>query len=39
MTHDEKVPYMMKWWVEAHASLIKQKLSKHGKLAVMREVI
>jgi 5'-nucleotidase len=30
MSYDEKVPYMMKWWIEAHASLIQQKLSKHG---------
>lgn len=28
MTHEEKVPYMMKWWVEAHANLIAQKLNK-----------
>ena len=31
MTHDEKVPYMMQWWIEAHESLIAQKISKHGR--------
>ncbi|KAL9538544.1 hypothetical protein MBANPS3_010856 [Mucor bainieri] len=38
MTHDEKVPYMMKWWIEAHASLIKQKLSKHDLAKMARQV-
>ncbi|KAI8095626.1 pyrimidine 5'-nucleotidase [Thamnidium elegans] len=36
MTYDEKVPYMMKWWTEAHASLVAQKLNK-SDLKIMAE--
>ncbi|GAA5810364.1 hypothetical protein MFLAVUS_003785 [Mucor flavus] len=36
MTYDEKVPYMMKWWTEAHASLVAQKLNKTD-LRIMAE--
>ncbi|KAI9245748.1 pyrimidine 5'-nucleotidase-domain-containing protein [Sporodiniella umbellata] len=28
MTHEEKVPYMVQWWTEAHALLVQQKLTK-----------
>ncbi|KAI8051412.1 pyrimidine 5'-nucleotidase [Gilbertella persicaria] len=38
MTHEEKVPYMMQWWVEAHASLIAQKISKHDLEEMARNV-
>lgn len=30
MTYEEKVPYMIQWWTEAHAVLVQQKLSKQG---------
>lgn len=37
MTHDEKVPYMIQWWTEAHESIIKQRISKKGKYQKRKE--
>ncbi|CAO3670016.1 unnamed protein product [Rhizopus stolonifer] len=37
MTHDEKVPYMIKWWTEAHESLVKQKLTKQDLVAMTEQ--
>ncbi|KAI7902722.1 pyrimidine 5'-nucleotidase [Cokeromyces recurvatus] len=38
MKYEEKVPYMMKWWQEAHENLVKQKLSKHDLQAMVQQV-
>ncbi|KAI8330030.1 pyrimidine 5'-nucleotidase [Blakeslea trispora] len=38
MTHDEKVPYMQQWWIEAHESLIAQKISKHDLETMAKNV-
>ncbi|KAI9485684.1 MAG: pyrimidine 5'-nucleotidase [Benjaminiella poitrasii] len=38
MSYEEKVPFMMKWWQEAHESIVKQKLSKHDLQAMAEQV-
>ncbi|CEG75528.1 Putative Pyrimidine 5'-nucleotidase (UMPH-1) [Rhizopus microsporus] len=38
MTHDEKVPYMIQWWTEAHESIIKQRISKKDIEAMTEQV-
>jgi len=31
MTFEEKVPYMIKWWEQAHEAMIAQKMTRQGK--------
>ncbi|KAG0743448.1 hypothetical protein G6F33_006887 [Rhizopus arrhizus] len=38
MTYEEKVPYMIQWWTEAHELLIQQKLSKQDLIEMTRQV-
>ncbi|KAI8968450.1 pyrimidine 5'-nucleotidase-domain-containing protein [Mycotypha africana] len=38
MTFEEKVPYMMTWWKEAHASIVQQKLKKQDLQEMVKQV-
>jgi hypothetical protein len=32
MTFEEKVPFMIKWWEQAHEAIVSQKLTRQGKV-------